>query len=145
MADDVQITAGSGTTIVTDDIGSGRQVQLVKPAFGGDGVATMVSGVNPLPVTEDSGTLVQRAEELVLLLRALLAGAGGQMPDTAGRMRVTVDAINATTLSAVTTVTTLSTVTKMSQIGSAGTDASLMVVAQSNLAAFALRDRINVT
>ena len=42
MADDVAITAGSGTTIATDDC-SGRHVQLIKLAYSGDVVATLVS------------------------------------------------------------------------------------------------------
>ena len=39
MADDVQITAGSGTTVATDDIGSGRQAQWIKQAIAADGSA----------------------------------------------------------------------------------------------------------
>lgn len=53
MADNVQLNAptSSGATIATDDIG-GVQHQLVKVEFGGDGVATPVSGADPLPVTD---------------------------------------------------------------------------------------------
>ncbi len=51
MADDVTLNAASGTFVAaTDDIGSGRQVQLVKPVFGGDGTATMVVPNDGLPV-----------------------------------------------------------------------------------------------
>lgn len=49
MADNVAITAGSGTTIATDDVG-GVQYQRVKPAFGADGAAADVSATNGLPV-----------------------------------------------------------------------------------------------
>ena len=42
MADNIQVTAGSGTTIATEDV-SGVQHQKIKIEFGGDGVATMVS------------------------------------------------------------------------------------------------------
>lgn len=49
MSDNVAITAGSGTTIATDDVG-GVQYQRVKPAFGADGSATDVSPLWPLPV-----------------------------------------------------------------------------------------------
>ena len=49
MADDVNITPGSGVTIATDDIGGGRQAQLIKPVFGLDGIGTMVSDADPLP------------------------------------------------------------------------------------------------
>lgn len=50
MADNVAITAGSGTTIATDDIGSGVQVQRVKPVWGADGTGTDTQISNPLPV-----------------------------------------------------------------------------------------------
>src|SRR4051812_3132623 len=55
MADNVNISAGSGKTIATDDVG-GAQYQLIKPAFGTDGNATLVSATNPLPVTVGSVT-----------------------------------------------------------------------------------------
>ena len=50
MADNVSITQGSGTTIATEDV-SGIQHQKVKIEFGTDGVATMVSASDPLPVS----------------------------------------------------------------------------------------------
>lgn len=49
MADNVAITAGSGTSIATDDIGGGVQVQRIKPVWGVDGVGTDTSVANPLP------------------------------------------------------------------------------------------------
>ena len=49
-ADNVLITAGSGTTIATDDIGSGVQVQRVKPVWGADGTGTDTQVAQPLPV-----------------------------------------------------------------------------------------------
>jgi hypothetical protein len=50
MADNVSITAGSGVTIATDDIGGGVQVQRVKLTTGADGTATDVSTAAPAPV-----------------------------------------------------------------------------------------------
>jgi hypothetical protein len=50
MADNIAITQGSGTTIATEDVSS-VQHQKVKIEFGGDGVATMVSASDPLPVS----------------------------------------------------------------------------------------------
>jgi hypothetical protein len=50
MADNVAVTPGAGATIATDDVG-GVQHQAVKVEFGTDGVATMVSSSDPLPVT----------------------------------------------------------------------------------------------
>lgn len=49
MADDITLP-GASAIVATDDIGAGRQVQLVKPVFGADGTATMVSGADPMPV-----------------------------------------------------------------------------------------------
>ena len=54
MADNVAVTAGSGTTIAADDV-SGVLYQRVKPAFGADGSATDVSSANPLPVSVRGG------------------------------------------------------------------------------------------
>lgn len=41
MSDGVTITAGSGTTILTDDTGAGGHAQVVKLAYSADGVATL--------------------------------------------------------------------------------------------------------
>ncbi len=49
MADNVAITAGSGTTIAADDVG-GVMYQRVKIATGADGSATDVSATAPIPV-----------------------------------------------------------------------------------------------
>jgi len=49
LADNVAITAGSGTTIATDDIGSGVQVQRIKPVWGADGTGTDTQISQPLP------------------------------------------------------------------------------------------------
>jgi hypothetical protein len=49
MADNVAITAGSGTTIATDDVG-GTHYQVVKLAAGVADAATLVSATNPMPV-----------------------------------------------------------------------------------------------
>lgn len=59
MADNVAITAGSGTTIATDDVG-GAHYQYVKLAFGADGTATLASSSNPLP---SSLTNLEKAED----------------------------------------------------------------------------------
>lgn len=49
MADDVAITAGSGTTVATDDV-DGRHFQRVKVVWGADGVANDANATTPLPV-----------------------------------------------------------------------------------------------
>lgn len=56
MADNVVLNLGSGgDTIAADDVG-GAKYQYVKPAFGTDGTATIVSTSNPLPVTGANGS-----------------------------------------------------------------------------------------
>ena len=45
MADGVPITAGSGTTIATDDTGATGHVQLVKLAYSADASATLITGM----------------------------------------------------------------------------------------------------
>lgn len=55
MADNVAITAGSGTTIAADDV-AGVLYQRVKLAQGADGSATDVSSAAPLQVTGANGS-----------------------------------------------------------------------------------------
>jgi hypothetical protein len=52
MADNVAITAGTGTTIASDDVGGGVQVQRVKNTYGVDGTSTDVSRTAPMPTTQ---------------------------------------------------------------------------------------------
>lgn len=98
MPDDVSITAGSGTTVATDEIG-GRHFQRVKPAFGADGTAGDVTVDNPLPVRDDL---------LVMLSRIVKLLESNAVVDSAQRQRVSLDTVAAgVTLPAVTTVSTL--------------------------------------
>jgi hypothetical protein len=50
VADNVNISAGSGTAIAADDVSS-VYYQRVKPAWGVDGAAVDTSGTDPLPVS----------------------------------------------------------------------------------------------
>lgn len=58
MADNVAITAGTGTTIAADDVGGGVLVQRVKATWGPDGTAndTDVATGKPMPVQLRSST-----------------------------------------------------------------------------------------
>lgn len=56
MANNVAVTAGSGTTMATDDV-AGVHYPYVKLAQGADNTATVVSSADPLPVTVSSGTI----------------------------------------------------------------------------------------
>src|SRR5262245_20661604 len=50
MADNVQITAGTGTTVATDDVGAGVQVQRIKATWGPDGTANDVDTATGKPM-----------------------------------------------------------------------------------------------
>lgn len=56
MADNIAITAGTGTTVATDDVG-GVQYQKIKIDVGGDGASAALSTSNPLPVSDAGGSL----------------------------------------------------------------------------------------
>lgn len=56
MADNVPITAGSGTSVATDEI-AGVHYQIVKQAFGTLDTATLVSASNPFPVTVSNASI----------------------------------------------------------------------------------------
>src|SRR3990167_2567020 len=56
MADNVAITAGSGTSIATDD-DSGVQYQKIKIDVGGDGVSAPLSNTNPVPIQDAGGSI----------------------------------------------------------------------------------------
>ena len=53
ISDNVAITAGSGTSIKTDQDGS-NHVQIMKVTYGADGSFTLVSPSNPFPVSVTS-------------------------------------------------------------------------------------------
>ena len=56
MADNIQVTQGTGTVMATDDIGS-VQYPRVKVSWGVDGAAVDASATNPFPVVAtQSGT-----------------------------------------------------------------------------------------
>lgn len=78
MADNVAITAGSGTTIAADDVG-GILWQRVKIGIGADGSATDVSSSAPLPVTAQG--VVEVAVSPTVTASAYTAGdvLGGKM------------------------------------------------------------------
>lgn len=51
MADNIELNAGTGGAVVaTDEVTGSVHYQLIKPAFGGLGVATLVTGSTPLPI-----------------------------------------------------------------------------------------------
>ena len=56
MADNVSITAGSGTPVAADDIG-GIYYQRAKMVWGADGTANDVSTTNPVPTAGNAATI----------------------------------------------------------------------------------------
>lgn len=102
MADNVQVTAGSGTTIATDDVG-GVHYQVVKVAHGAADAATLVSSTSPIPSTltnlekaEDAGHSTGDKGVMLLAVRkdtaAALAGTDADyiplIVDASGRLHV---------------------------------------------------------
>lgn len=79
MADGVAITAGSGTTILTDDTGAGGHAQVVKLAISTDGSGTLIpadaaNGID-VDVTRVSGS-VTVAQATASNLNATVVGSG---------------------------------------------------------------------
>jgi hypothetical protein len=133
MADNVPITAGSGTNIATDDIG-GVQYQRVKPSFGADGFAVDVSAANPMPVIIDGGAIYDSLEHIRQGISVLNRRAHLARVDASGRQSVIFDTgsslgaitslgtvttvTGVTTVSTVTTVNTVAAVTALNNFGS---------------------------
>ena len=151
MADNVAITAGSGTSIATDDIG-GAHYQRIKLATGADGTAADVSAAAPLPVAA-YGELVEAIEALRFSVGSLTKTIGYALPNALGQpimevrqaaasnLQVTLGSIaGGQTLAAVTTVASL---TNQTQIG--GFAANDKIPALMHLQADNLRRNISVT
>lgn len=110
MADNIPITPGSGATVATDEVGS-RHFQLIKPAFGVDGEATLVSADNPLPVhDEDNHAMMSR------VFSALESPRGYDKSIQRQRGTVIVESGTMTTVITVTTVTTVTNLTNIDGI-----------------------------
>jgi hypothetical protein len=145
MADNATLPA-SGTVIATDEVNDGaglRHFQIIKPAFGADGSATMVSPQNGLPV-EVVGELLQAVEALRASIQQLASAQATQLPDVLGRSRVALETISGgLTLATVTTVTTVTTLSNQTNVG--GFAAVDQIPALMRMAADSLRRSIIVT
>lgn len=100
MADGVQITAGSGTTILTDDTGAGGHAQIVKLAISTDGSGTLV----PADATNGIDVDVTRVSGNVTVVQAtaanLNATVSGTVTANAGTGNFTVTQATASNLNA---------------------------------------------
>jgi hypothetical protein len=138
MADNVGYTPGSGATVAADEIG-GVLHQRIKLGIGDDGVAVDVSESNPMPVTLTQGEVVEALEAMRMAIQSLTRSVGQAMPDTAGRLRVNVEAFSAT----IAAITTLATLTNQTQVG--GNPAFEQIPALMRLGADSLRRNVSVT
>jgi hypothetical protein len=137
MADNVGYTPGTGATVAADEIG-GVLHQRIKLGIGDDGTAVDVSATNPLPVTLTQGEVVEALEAMRMAIQSLTRSVGQAMPDTAGRLRVNVEAI-----ATIAAITTLSTLTNQTQVG--GNPAFEQIPALMRLGADSLRRNVSVT
>lgn len=144
MTDFVGYTPGVGENVAVDRIG-GLLHQRVKLGIGDDGTAVDVSATNPMPVTLTQGEVVEALEAMRMAIQALTRSVGQAMPDTAGRLRVNVEAFSATiaAITTLTTVTTVATLTNQTQVG--GNPAFEQIPALMRLGADSLRRNVSVT
>ena len=147
MADNVNITPGSGATVAADDIG-GVLYQRVKVSHGADGSATDTSVSNPLPVAA-YGELIEAIEAMRMAVQALTRTIGLVTVDPAtGRLRAEVVQATAASLLATVsiasnqTLTTLGTLSNQTQMG--GFNAQDQIPALMRISADNLRRNISV-
>ncbi len=104
MADNIDVTPGTGKTVATDDV-SGVQFQIVKMDFGGNGASAPVTSATPLPVVQ-TGTLTVTADAGTNLNTSLLAlESGGNLATAATNSGTIVTNTGNTATSTSTTAT----------------------------------------
>jgi hypothetical protein len=148
MADNVNITPGSGATVAADDVG-GALYQRIKVAHGADGSATDTSEAAPLPVAA-YGELIEAIEAMRTAINSLTRTVGLLTVDPAtGRLRAEVVQATAASLLATVsiasnqTLNALSTLTNQTQMG--GLAAQDQIPALMRLSADNLRRNISVS
>lgn len=75
MADNIPITAGSGTTVATDDVG-GVHYQVIKLAYGALDSATLATSSTPLPVAPVPANVISTANSTTSVLSGGAAFTG---------------------------------------------------------------------
>jgi hypothetical protein len=95
MADNVPVTAGTGTLIATDDVG-GVQYQYVKLDLGGDGVSDPVSGSIPVTISGSIPVTIASAIEIT-------NDAGNAIPVSASALPLPTGAATEVTLADIQT------------------------------------------
>jgi hypothetical protein len=94
MADNIQVTQGTGTTMATDDV-AGVQYPRVKISHGADGSAVDASSTNPLPVAGPL-TDTQLRASAVPVLGTVTADTGLAQPLTDAQLRASTVPISGT-------------------------------------------------
>ena len=89
MADGVAVTAGSGTTILTDDTGSGH-AQVVKLAISTDGSATLIPAEATNGLDVDVTRVIPGTTATALGKAEDAAHEGERQPDRQGRRPIPV-------------------------------------------------------
>ena len=139
MADNIDVSPGSGATVATDQVGSGRHYQRVKLTDGAEG------SENHASVRAD-GTQEVSLSDINASLYAILESLRRPIPldPSTGRLRILLDAITASlTLATVSTVTTCSTVTSLTQLQGANAWDVLCKPLDRNLWNNSVRQRIS--
>jgi hypothetical protein len=148
MADNVNITPGSGATVAADDVG-GALYQRIKVAHGADGSATDTSEAAPLPVAA-YGELIEAIEAMRTAINSLTRTVGLLTVDPAtGRLRAEVVQASASLLLATVSIATNQTLTTLNTLGNqtqmGGFAAQDQIPALMRLSADNLRRNISVT
>jgi hypothetical protein len=107
MADNIQVTQGTGTTMATDDV-AGVQYPRVKISHGVDGTAVDASSTNPLPVAGPL-TDAQLRASAVPVLGTVTADTGLAQPLTDAQLRATAVTVTGPLTSAQLTAAALAT------------------------------------
>lgn len=131
MADNLNVTPGSGATVAAKDQGGVLHTRTLLESIDDTGAPVDASPSNPIPTNDDTvGSLLRR-------MIALLMSPRGY-DKSLGRQRVTAAIENLPTL---TTCTTVGTITNMG----AGRDAGQMLINPTNRTSWALNHRSRIT
>ncbi len=131
MADNLDVTPGSGATVAAKEAGGVLHQRALLEVLDGSGLPVDVSSTNRLPV--------DKLDEVVYLLSSILE----KLPrvDAADRLLVSHSESNPTVL--IASAQTLATVTTLTNVG--GRDAAHAAFALANAGAMHIYDNIRVT
>ncbi len=126
MADNFEVTPGSGALIALDELSTingesapaGLKVQRIKAGFGVDGDLRDVSASDPMPITDaNTQAILQAIGTLNDTMLTVLAAILEKMPRVTGNDQAAVS-VEGTATVALATNQTLTTLTNANQVGS---------------------------